>query len=142
MVKIVGNLFPGEYTDIQLEDLLIQNPHLKVVKINDTLCRLVDPGLERYKKQQLTKPKKVSLKEVQLSPNISPFDLERKINDAKKFLDDKNQVKLRLVAKGRDRSESLRSKSTLVVQSFLESLGRKDNIPRMGDNGQIVLILK
>lgn len=62
------------------------------------------------KNRQHTKP----LKEVQLSVNIAKHDLETKINNARKFLEEGSKVKVVLTMKGRELSRREENKKSLL----------------------------
>jgi len=63
------------------------------------VCRIMDYGKFKYEQQvkdRKNKRKTPVLKEVSLKPNIAEHDLETKINQARKFLESGNKVKIRL----------------------------------------------
>lgn len=62
------------------------------------------------KNRQHTKP----LKEVQLSVNIARHDLETKVNNARKFLEEGSKVKVVLTMRGRELSRREENKKSLL----------------------------
>ena len=87
---------------------MAQDAGLDLVKIapkaQPPVCKIVDYGKYRYEqarkeKEAKKKQKTMEVKEVRLSPNIDANDLNTKINQARKFLEhgDKVKVTLRLV---------------------------------------------
>jgi translation initiation factor IF-3 len=71
------------------------------------ICKIIDYGKFRYeltKKQQAAKkqqPKNVT-KEIRLTPRIEKHDIDIKINQVKKFLDENYKVQVSVYFKGRE----------------------------------------
>ncbi|MBU0483395.1 MAG: translation initiation factor IF-3 [Proteobacteria bacterium] len=71
------------------------------------VCRIMDYGKFRYeqrKKQQEAKKKQtvVEIKEIKLRPKTEKHDLDFKIKNIRKFLENKNKVKVTLRFRGRE----------------------------------------
>ena len=84
---------------------------LDLVEVSPTakppVCRIMDYGKYRYemsKKQQEAKKKQavVEVKEIKLRPKTEKHDLDFKIKNIKKFLEQKNKVKVTLRFRGRE----------------------------------------
>ncbi|MFH7320377.1 translation initiation factor IF-3 [Desulfurivibrio sp. D14AmB] len=84
---------------------------LDLVEVSPTakppVCRIMDYGRYRYelsKKQQEAKKKQtvVEVKEIKLRPKTEKHDLDFKIKNIKKFLQQKNKVKVTLRFRGRE----------------------------------------
>ena len=84
---------------------------LDLVKIAPTakppVCKIIDYGKYKYEqtrkeKEAKKKQKTVDVKEVRLSPNIDTNDLNTKVNNAKKFIQKGNKVKVTLRFRGRE----------------------------------------
>lgn len=84
---------------------------LDLVEVSPTakppVCRIMDYGKYRYeqsKKQQDAKKKQtvVEVKEIKLRPKTEKHDLDFKIKNIKKFLLQKNKVKVTLRFRGRE----------------------------------------
>ncbi|ADH85940.1 translation initiation factor IF-3 [Desulfurivibrio alkaliphilus] len=84
---------------------------LDLVEVSPTakppVCRIMDYGKYRYelsKKQQDAKKKQavVEVKEIKLRPKTEKHDLDFKIKNIKKFLDQNNKVKVTLRFRGRE----------------------------------------
>lgn len=82
---------------------------LDLVKIAPTakppVCKIIDYGKYKYEqtrkeKEAKKKQKTVDVKEVRLSPNIDTNDLNTKVNNAKKFIQKGNKVKVTLRFRG------------------------------------------
>ncbi len=71
------------------------------------VCRIMDYGKYRYelnKKQQEAKKKQsvIEIKEIKLRPKTEKHDLEFKIKNIRKFLEQNNKVKITLRFRGRE----------------------------------------
>ena len=90
---------------------MAQDAGLDLVKIapkaQPPVCKIVDYGKYRYEqarkeKEAKKKQKTMEVKEVRLSPNIDSNDLNTKINQARKFLEHGDKVKVTLRFRGRE----------------------------------------
>ncbi len=88
-----------------------QQAGLDLVEVSPTavppVCRIMDYGKYRYelsKKQQEAKKKQavVEVKEIKLRPKTEKHDLDFKVRSIKKFLQQKNKVKVTLRFRGRE----------------------------------------
>ncbi len=102
---------------------------LDLVKIAPTakppVCKIVDYGKYRYEqarreKEAKKKQKTTEVKEIQLSPNIDVNDLTTKANQARKFLEKGNKVKVALRFRGREMAHMTTGKE--VLDTFLEKV--------------------
>ena len=102
---------------------------LDLVKIAPTakppVCKIVDYGKYRYEqarreKEAKKKQKTTEVKEIQLSPNIDVNDLTTKANQAHKFLEKGNKVKVALRFRGREMAHMATGKE--VLDTFLEKV--------------------
>jgi len=84
---------------------------LDLVEVSPTaeppVCRIMDYGKYRYelnKKQQEAKKKQsvIEIKEIKLRPKTEKHDLEFKIKNIRKFLEQNNKVKITLRFRGRE----------------------------------------
>ena len=71
-------------------------------------------------KEAKKKQKTVDVKEVRLSPNIESNDLNTKVNNAKKFIEKGNKVKVTLRFRGREMAHVQTSKH--ILDDFAEML--------------------
>ena len=90
---------------------LAKEANLDLVKIaptaNPPVCKIIDYGKYKYEmarreKEAKKKQKTVDVKEVRLSPNIDKNDLNTKVNNAKKFIQKGDKVKVTLRFRGRE----------------------------------------
>lgn len=92
---------------------------------NPPVCRIVDYGKFRYEqtrkeKEAKKKQKVVEIKEIRLSPNIDTNDLNTKTQNARKFLEKGNRVKVTLRFRGREMAHMAQSKH--ILDDFAEAL--------------------
>ena len=108
---------------------LAQEAELDLVKVAPTakppVCKVVDYGKYRYEqarreKEAKKKQKTIEVKEVRLSPNIDTNDLNTKQNNARKFLEKGNRVKISLRFRGREMAHMSASKH--ILDEFAEGL--------------------
>lgn len=113
-------------------------------KTNPPIIKLANYSKYMYelKKQQKQKQKAPpSLKEVQLSTNISHHDLEIKANKAKEFIKDGHKVKVVLTMRGRELSRKEESKRCLYeFITLLEEVSVPESMPRDENNKSIVIL--
>ena len=102
---------------------------LDLVKIAPTakppVCKIVDYGKYRYEqarreKEAKKKQKVTEVKEIHLSPNIDVNDLTTKANQARKFVEKGNKVKVALRFRGREMAHMATGKE--VLDEFFEKL--------------------
>ena len=108
---------------------LAEEAELDLVKIAPTakppVCKIIDYGKYRYElarkeKEAKKKQKTVEVKEVRLSPNIDTNDLNTKVNNAKKFIQKGNKVKVTLRFRGREMAHMQTSKH--ILDDFAQML--------------------
>lgn len=115
-------------------------------KTNPPIIKLANYSKYMYelKKQQKQKSKTPpSLKEVQLSTNISKHDLEIKANKAREFIKDGHKVKVVLTMRGRELSRKEESKKSIYeFITSLEDVSIPESMPRDENNKSIVILKK
>ncbi len=93
-------------------------------KVEPPVCRIANYGKYLYQQQKkekkMSKPKGGDLKEIRLTFGISPHDMEVRANQAKKFLDDGDKVKINMSLRGREKA--MGQFATDKVKLFLENL--------------------
>ena len=108
---------------------LAQEAELDLVKIapkaQPPVCKIINYGkykyeLTRKEKEAKKKQKTVEIKEVRLSPNIDTNDFNTKANNAKKFIEKGNKVKVTLRFRGREMAHAQQSKH--ILDDFAELL--------------------
>lgn len=89
-------------------------------KVEPPVCRIGNYGKYLYslqKKEKKIKPRGGDLKELRLTYNISPHDMETRAKQAEKFLKEGDKVKVSLVLKGRQKAFGYLAKDK--IQFFL-----------------------
>lgn len=76
-------------------------------KAKPPVCRILDYGKYKYEqnkkdKEAKKKQKTINVKEVKLRPNIEEHDFNTKLNNAKKFLQKEDKVKVTIMFRGRE----------------------------------------
>lgn len=89
------------------------------------VCKILDYGQMKYQKakeeqKQRKKQKKVEVKGVRISMRISENDLNFKVNQAQKFLDKGNKVRVELRMRGREKAHMNLGRDLLL--KFAEKL--------------------
>lgn len=108
---------------------IAQEAELDLVKVapgaKPPVCKIVDYGKYRYEmarreKEARKNQKVIEIKEVRLSPNIDTNDLNTKQNNARKFLEKGNKVKISLRFRGREMAHMSATKH--ILDEFAEGL--------------------
>lgn len=108
---------------------LAREANLDLVKIAPTakppVCKIIDYGKYRYElarkeKEAKRKQKTTDVKEIRLSPNIDTNDLNTKANQARKFLEKGDKVKVSLRFRGREMAHMASSKQ--ILDDFFEKV--------------------
>ena len=122
-------------------DLIEVSPHA-----NPPVCRLMDYGKYKYqqsKRQHEAKKhqKVVHVKEIKLRPKTEEHDLHFKVNNALRFLEEGNKVKVTVMFRGREMTH--RDIGISLLEKFQETIGEKGVIeqPLKDEGRSITLIL-
>ena len=108
---------------------LAKEANLDLVKIAPTakppVCKIIDYGKYRYEmarkeKEAKKKQKIVEVKEIRFSPNIDTNDLNTKANQARKFLQNGDRVKVSVRFRGRELAHTASGK--VILDQFAEKL--------------------
>lgn len=94
-------------------------------KAQPPVCKIMDYGKFRYEQQKREKEAKkkqhvVEIKEIRLSPNVEINDLKTKANNARKFIEKGDKVKITLRFRGREMAHI--SSSAHVLDDFAKML--------------------
>lgn len=124
---------------------------LDLVEISPTaqppVVKLIDYGKYKYelqKKAQEAKKKQivVNLKEVQLRPNIETHDLQVKLNQCNKFLEQGDKIKISMQFRGREMAykDAGMEKFKTIVEQIVEMGAAVEAEPKLMGN-RIIAIL-
>ncbi|WGH26337.1 MAG: translation initiation factor IF-3 [Candidatus Bostrichicola ureolyticus] len=149
-VRLVGeNVKIGIYTLKNALKIAKYN-ELDLVEINSKtdppICKILEYKkflYEQKKKQKLIKLKqdKVIIKEIRLGPQTNIHDIEFKIKNAKKFLKDKEKVKISIFFKGRSIMYKDHGKVLLFKFAYALNLyGKVEKMPIMDGKKMYMII--
>jgi translation initiation factor IF-3 len=106
------------------------------------VCKIMDYGKYRYQmNKKLSRQKTSGLKEIKVRPQINKHDLDFKVRNIKRFLEEGSKVKVSLMFRGREIVHSSLAKK--VFESVLADLSDNvsvDQKPRL-EGRQMVMIL-
>jgi translation initiation factor IF-3 len=94
------------------------------------VCRIMDYGKFKYEQkkrltQKSTKQHQIQVKEIRLRPKTGNHDIEFKIKRAKKFLEQKDKVKVNVIFRGRENAHHERGRKILEgVMEMLEDISK------------------
>lgn len=130
--------------------LMANNKNLDLVKIspnaNPPVCKLMDYGKHKYEqarkeKESKKKQKIVTVKEVRLRPGIEENDINTKANNAIKFLQKGDKVKVELRFRGRELGhKDLGKKVMMKFIELVKEFGEPTKAPAFEGNNMVVMI--
>ena len=110
------------------------------------VCRLLDYGKFRYeqtKRERAARKRQrmVEIKEVRLRPKIGEHDLQIKVSQARKFLEEGNRVKVTLRFRGREWTHTDIAEDLLKqVATMLEDSAVVEQQPTSGGRDLVMLL--
>ena len=129
-------------------DLVEVNP-----KAKPSIAKIMDYGQFKYEKdkiaqKQKSKQKKVETKGVRLSVRISKHDFSFRLNQAKKFLEKGDKLKIEVTLKGREKRHPEKARET--INEFVEALKQfealnidiEQDLTKQGGRFNIILVNK
>lgn len=147
----VGNVTTDKALEMAKEaglDLVEVNP-----KANPPVAKIMNLGQFKYEQEkkahkQKVQQKKIEIKVIRLSVRISSHDFNFRLDQAKKFLEKGNKLKIELSLKGRERQFPEKARETIA--KFVEGLEKNENLnidreqdlTRQGGRFTIILINK
>lgn len=131
-----------------IESAYDKNLDLVLISPNGTppVCRILDYGKFRFdrekkKKEAKKNQTKVDVKEVQLSCHIDTNDFNTKANNARKFLQSGNKVKVLVIFKGRQMAHQEVGRELLErFRNHVADVGSVDKDPMMEGRSMTMLI--
>ncbi len=135
--KPIGVMAPQEalkYAEEEGLDLVEVAPNAK-----PPVCRIMDYGKYKYqqsKRAQETRKKKshsiITKKEVKLRPNTDEHDLNFKVRNIKKFLANRNRIKVSIQFKGREMTHlDLGKKMMERIAEEIKEIGVIEQEPKL-----------
>ena len=115
---------------------------------NPKVCRIMNYG--KYKFEQTKKEKEArkkskvfEVKEIRITPNIDKHDLEFKIKNAQKFLDDGNKVRFTVRFRGREMNYIKQGEEVLNnIISLLEEVAVAEKKPILEGKNMFIILAK
>ncbi len=107
------------------------------------VCRIMNYGKFKYKqkKKKTQKQRVVQLKELRIRPKTGEHDIQTKIRQARKFLENKDRVLVMMLFKGRERAHSDMGDSVLNQFAVeLEDIAKVEK-DRISDERRMGIIL-
>lgn len=113
---------------------------------NPPVCKIMDYGAFQYQQEKRerkhkAKQKKVEIKGIRLGLNIGAHDLEIRKNQALKFFEKGDKVKVELILRGRERAFADRART--IMEDFAKSLGDSATIesPLSRQGGRLSILV-
>ncbi len=110
------------------------------------VAKIMDYGKFKYEQQKREsearkKQKTIEVKEVKMRPNTDDHDFDRKVNDAIKFLEKGDKVKVTLRFRGREMAHQNLGRELLErVADKIEGIGKIENMPKMEGRQMVMMI--
>ena len=110
------------------------------------VCKMIDYGKFKYqlsKKSQEAKKKQtiIQVKEIKLRPKTDKHDIEVKVNHIKRFIEDKNKVKISVVYRGRELAhEEIGFKVMQEVLDKIADIVKVETPPRLEGKSLIAIV--
>lgn len=149
-VRIVGEGIESKIIPMSEAREIAEEMELDLVELQSKsdvpiikVCNYEKMLYELKKAAKKNKNQAKPLKEIQLSVNIAKHDLETKVNNAKKFIEDGSRVKVTLSMKGRElaRRED-NKKSILEFIVMMDEVAIPEATPRDEGNKTVVILKK
>jgi len=113
---------------------------------NPPVCKIMDYGKYRYKQNKIEQKhkrmqKQTEVKGIRLSFRTDDHDLETKVNQAVKFLKDRNIVKVTLIFKGREAAYAhIALEKMNKFADGIKEVGKIDEGPKKQGYNMIMII--
>ncbi len=140
--KIMSSYEASKIAESEQLDLILinENQEIPIVKIADYGKFLYD--LEKSEKEKKKNSVKFTLKEIQLSPDISSNDLNTKIKKGIELLQDGDKVRCVLMMRGRQNASPERSEVVMLkYANGVEEAGIPESMPKL-EGKKWIMILK
>ena len=110
------------------------------------VCKIMDFGKFKYETQKREaearkKQKIIEIKEVKMRPGTDDHDFDRKVNDAIRFLEGGDKVKVTLRFRGREMAHQNLGRDLLErVVERIEGVGKIESMPRLEGRQMVMMI--
>ena len=116
-------------------------------KAHPPVCKILDYGKYLYRQNKIEQKhkrmqKQSEMKGIRITFRIDKHDLETKINQARKFIEDHNSVKVTLVFKGREAAYSDIAKEKLdFFHDSLKDIAHTELAPKKQGNTMFMILV-
>jgi translation initiation factor IF-3 len=149
VVRIIGDDIESKIVSLQEALNIADQEGLDLVEINSTskpiICKVCDYSKFLYEKKKKDKEKKNankhSLKEIKLGAHIQQHDVDFKLKNTRKFLENGDKVKAYIQFKGRE--IVYKEQGELILLKFIEALsdiGKPESLPKLEGKNMFVII--
>ncbi len=149
VVRIIGDNIESKIVSLQEALNIADQEGLDLVEINNTskpiICKVCDYSKFLYEKKKKDKEKKNankhSLKEIKLGAHIQQHDVDFKLKNTRKFLENGDKVKAYIQFKGRE--IVYKEQGELILLKFIEALsdiGKPESLPKLEGKNMFVII--
>ena len=130
--------------------LLAEEKGLDLIEVDPTqdppVAKMIDftqfkYELKKKERDYKTKQKKIELKGIRLTPRIGKHDIEIRLKNTLKFLEEGNKVKIEMIMRGRENMHADMARK--IIEEFLQNLGENIKIdqPIKKEGGRFIVII-
>ena len=149
-VRIVGEGIESKVVTMSEARKIAEDMELDLVEIQGKsdapivrVCNYEKMLYELKKAAKKNKQHVKPLKEIQLSVNIAKHDLETKVNNAKRFIEDGSRVRVTLAMKGRELSRREDNKKPILeFIVMMDDVAVPESTPKDEGNKTVVILKK
>jgi len=122
-------------------DLVMMSPNAK-----PPVCKIIDYGKYKYEQSKMANEAKkkqhvIQVKEVKVRGSTDQHDLDVKLKQVRKFLEQGNKVKLSVRFRGREMAYTERGADQLkYIAKEVEDLGKPEKVPNLEGRQMIMIV--
>ncbi len=122
-------------------DLVMMSPNAK-----PPVCKIIDYGKYKYEQSKMANEAKkkqhvIQVKEVKVRGSTDQHDLDVKLKQVRKFLEQGNKVKLSVRFRGREMAYTERGADQLkYIAKEVEGLGKPEKVPNLEGRQMIMIV--
>ena len=115
---------------------------------NPKVCRIMNYGKYKFEqskkeKEARKKAKVLEIKEIRITPNIDNHDLDFKVKNAKKFIEDGNKVKFTVRFRGREMNYIKQGEEVLnEIINLLQDVALPEKKPVLEGKNMFIILAK
>ena len=147
-VRIIGEGIESRIVSLDEAKKIADDMRLDLIEINSQanppILKIGNYEKIQYEAKKNAKKNAKSrqeIKEIQLSANIAEHDLQTKVNNAKKFIEKGNNVRVVLTLRGREMTrQEENQKSILEFITMMEDVAAPMSLPKKVGNKTLVIL--